>query len=72
VKNTTDDSQELWIEPLGDHVSLAANTVYEVTATNALEEIDLSVDGFTIHGWIIRVAAVDENGNRQTVWEIPR
>jgi hypothetical protein len=71
LKNTTGASQELWIEPLGDRVTLSPNVLYEVTATNALEEIDLSADGFTIHGWVIRVSALDDSGSRQTVWEIP-
>jgi hypothetical protein len=71
LKNTTGASQELWIEPLGDRVILSPNVLYEVTATNALEEIDLSADGFTIHGWVIRVSALDDSGIKQTVWEIP-
>jgi hypothetical protein len=71
LKNTTGASQELWIEPLGDRVILSPNVLYEVTATNALEEIDFSADGFTIHGWVIRVSALDDSGSKKTVWEIP-
>ena len=71
VRNTTDAAQELWLEPLGDRVVLAPNVLYELTATDALEEIDFSVDGFTVYGWVIRVSAIDHNGNKQTVWEIP-
>jgi hypothetical protein len=71
VRNTTGAAQELWLEPLGDRVVLAPGTLYELTATDALEEIDLSADGFTVYGWIIRVSAIGDNGSVQTVWEIP-
>jgi hypothetical protein len=71
IRNTTGAAQELWLEPLGDRVVLAPNVLYELTATDALEEIDLSSDGFTIHGWVIRVSAVGDNGSSQTVWELP-
>jgi hypothetical protein len=71
LRNTTDAAQELWIEPLGDRVILAPDVLYELAATDALEEIDLSVDGFTVHGWVVRVSAIDDQGNMKTVWECP-
>jgi hypothetical protein len=71
IRNTTGEAQELWLEPLGDRVVLEPNVLYELTATNALEEIDLSVDGFTVYGWVTRIAAVESNGSVQTVWELP-
>ena len=71
VRNTTGVAQELWIEPLGDRVVLAPDVLYELTATDALEEIDFSVEGFTVYGWVIRVSTVDDNGNIQKVWEVP-
>ena len=71
IRNTTGAAQELWLEPLGDRVVLAPNVLYELTATDALEEIDLSVEGFTVYGWVIRVCAIDDNGSLQTVWELP-
>ena len=39
IRNTTGVAQELWLEPLGDRVILAPNILYELTATEALEEI---------------------------------
>ena len=71
LRNTTGEAQELWLEPLGDRVVLAPNILYELTATDALEEIDLSVEGFAVYGWVIRVSAIDDNGSMQTVWELP-
>ena len=71
LRNTSGAAQELWIEPLGDRVILAPDVLYELTATDALEEIDLSTDGFTVYGWIVRISSIDENGGMQTVWEIP-
>lgn len=70
VRNTTDVEQELWLEPLGDRVTLSPNVLYELVATDALEEIDFSADGFTVYGWVIRISAID-NGNQRTVWELP-
>jgi hypothetical protein len=71
IRNTTGEAQDLWLEPLGDRVVLTPDVLYEITATDALEEIDLSVEGFTVHGWVVRVSAMDDNGTRQTVWELP-
>jgi hypothetical protein len=71
LRNTTGTPQELWLEPLGDRVVLAPNVLYELTATDVLQEIDLSADGFTVYGWIIRVSAVADDGRMQTVWELP-
>jgi len=71
LRNTTGEAQELWLEPLGDRVVLAPNILYELTATDALEEIDFSVEGFTVYGWVIRVSAINDAGGMQTVWELP-
>jgi hypothetical protein len=71
LRNTTGTAQELWIEPLGDRVVLTPNVLYELTATDALEEIDFSAEGFTVHGWVVRVSAIDDDGNMQPVWEVP-
>jgi hypothetical protein len=71
IRNVTGADQELWLEPLGDRVLLAPDVLYELAATDALEEIDLSADGFTVYGWVIRVSAIGNDGNMQTVWELP-
>lgn len=71
LRNTTGQDQELWIEPLGDRVVLAPSVLYEITATNTFEEIDLSEDGFTVYGWVTRVSIIDEDGSAKTVWEMP-
>jgi hypothetical protein len=71
IRNTTGAEQELWIEPLGDRVVLAPNILYELLATDAFEEIDLSIDGFTVYGWVTRVSAIDDTGSMRTVWELP-
>lgn len=71
IRNTSGQAQELWIEPLGDRVVLEPGILYELTATNALEEVDFAVDGFTVYGWVVRVSAVDDDGGIRTVWAIP-
>jgi hypothetical protein len=71
LRNNTGQPQELWLEPLGDFVPLAPNCLYEITANDALEEIDLSSDGFTVYGWVEQVCEVAHDGSLATVWKIP-
>lgn len=72
IRNTTDGAQDLWLEPLGDRVVLEPNVLYELIATDALDEIDFSRDGFSVHGWIVRVSAIEQDGTQQIVWELPQ
>ena len=53
VRNTTDTTQELWLEPLGDRIVLKPDVFYELTATDDLEEIDFSPP------WIYRLRLGD-------------
>lgn len=71
LRNKTDHQQQLWMEPLGDFVSLAPNGLYEITVTDDLDEIDVSSDGFTVYGWVEQVSEVDNNGSLKTVWKTP-
>jgi len=71
LRNKTGEDQQLWLEPLGDSVTMAPNMLYEVAATNALEEIDLSSDGFTVYGWVTRVSRIEKDGSTKIVWEMP-
>ena len=59
------------MEPLGDRVVLEPNILYEIVATDALSEIVLSSDGFTVYGWVTQVAIIDEDGTSRTVWKVP-
>jgi hypothetical protein len=70
IRNKTNQDQELWLEPLGDRVVLAPNVLYELTATDALDEIDFSSDGFTVYGWVNHVSIIEEDGNARTVWKL--
>lgn len=71
IRNTSGTAQDLWIEPLGDRVVLTPGILYEIAATDALEEIDFTADGFTVHGWVTRVSSVTSDGRAHTVWELP-
>ena len=71
LRNNTGQRQELWLEPLGDRVVLDPKVLYEITATNAFQEIDLSSDGFTVYGWVIHVSIVNDDGSSTTVWKMP-
>jgi hypothetical protein len=59
------------LEPLGDYIQLRPNQLYEITATDALEEIDLSSDGFTVYGWVEEVCEVGPDGALTSVWKVP-
>jgi hypothetical protein len=72
LRNKSGHEQQLWIEPLGDFVPLAPNGLYEITVTNDLDEIDLSDDGFTVHGWVEQVCEVAADGSLATVWKLPQ
>ena len=71
LRNTTSDERELWMEPLGDKVTLKPNVLYEIEVTDALEEIDFSLEGFVVFGWVKSVARTDEQGNKTIIWELP-
>jgi hypothetical protein len=71
IRNTTGQPQELWIEPLGDRVALSPGVLYEISASDALDEIDFSPDGFVVHGWVTSVASIVD-GRRETVWQLPQ
>ena len=73
VKNTTSNSQVLWIEPLGDRVVLQSNVLYELIGTDDFGkmQIELTEDGFVVHGWVRKVIALHGNGQEQVEWELP-
>jgi len=47
------------------------NALYENVVTGALEEIDLSSEGFVIFGWVRSVSKLNEDGNKFVVWDHP-
>jgi hypothetical protein len=73
LKNKTSSPQEVWIEPLGDKLSLLPGVLYELAASDELGrvEIDLAEGGFIVHGWVRRIASIDDAGNVQVEWELP-
>ena len=72
LRNKTGHEQQLWIEPLGDFVRLLPNGLYEIAVTDDLDEIDLSDDGFTVHGWVEQVCEVAADGSLTSVWKLPQ
>lgn len=69
VRNTTGKDQELWMEPLGDRVVLVPDVLYEIHVSDVLDEIDFSLDGFVVHGWVKQIARVESNGTSTSVWD---
>lgn len=73
IKNTTQTDQALWIEPLGDQVVLRSNVLYELIGTDEFGkmEIDLSDEGFVVHGWVKKVVALTGNDEELVEWQLP-
>jgi hypothetical protein len=72
IKNTTPTDQVLWIEPLGDRVILRSNVLYELIGSDEFGkmEIDLTQDGFIVHGWVKKVMALHGGGKDLVEWEL--
>ena len=73
-RNPADSDLNLWIEPLGDRVTIPQSTTIEVHCTVQLghpSEFELSVDGITVHGWVQSVFCVSMNGELKLLWELP-
>jgi hypothetical protein len=73
-RNPTDRDLNLWIEPLGDQVTIPQRTSIEVHCTEQLghpSEFEMSEDGITVHGWVQSVFAVSAEGQLQLLWALP-
>jgi hypothetical protein len=73
-RNPADKSLTLWIEPLGDQVTIPPRTTVEVHCTEQLghpNEFEMSGDGIAVHGWVQDVFAVTEDGDLQSLWALP-
>ena len=73
IKSTTPTDQVLWIEPLGDRITLHPNVLYELIGTDEFGkmEIDLAENESVVHGWVKKVMALNSNGNNSVEWELP-
>ena len=73
-RNPSTAALNLWIEPLGDQVTIPERTTVEVHCTEKLghpSELEMSEDGITVHGWVQSVWAVTESGELQPLWKLP-
>jgi hypothetical protein len=74
LRNPTDAALHLWIEPLGDQVTIPQHTTIEVHCSEQLgypNEFEMSGGGITVHGWVRNVFAVSEDGELQSLWALP-
>ena len=74
LRNPADTEFNLWIEPLGDHVAMPPRATIEIHCTEQLghpNEIEMSDDGITVHGWVQSVFAVSKEGDLQPLWSLP-
>ena len=72
--NPTNAALNLWIEPLGDQVTIPQHTTIEVHCHEQLgypNEFEMSDEGITVHGWVQSVFAVSEDGELQSLWALP-
>lgn len=73
-RNPTNSARNLWIEPLGDQVTIPERTTVEVHCTEQLghpNEFEMSEDGITVHGWVQSVFAVTQAGELKPLWNLP-
>jgi hypothetical protein len=73
-RNPRNASLNLWIEPLGDQVTIPGRTTVEVHCTEELghpNEFEMSEDSITVHGWVHGVFAVAESGELHPLWTLP-
>jgi hypothetical protein len=73
-RNPRNASVNLWIEPLGDQVTIPERTTVELHCTEELghpNEFEMSEDGITVHGWVRGVFAVAESGELHSLWSLP-
>ena len=73
-RNPTDAELNLWIEPLGEQVTIPQHTTIEIHCSEQLghpNEFEMSDDGITVHGWVQNVFAVSEDGELQSLWALP-
>jgi hypothetical protein len=74
LRSPADGTLTLWIEPLGDHVSIPPHTTVEVHCAEQLgspNEFEMSGDGIAVHGWVQSVSAVSEDGELRSLWALP-
>jgi hypothetical protein len=73
-RNPGKSALNLWIEPLGDRVTIPGGTTVEVRCTEQLgqpSEVEMSKDGFKVHGWVRSVHAVAQDGGLKPLWTLP-
>lgn len=72
-RNPGDNDLTLWIEPLGDEVAIPKHSTVEIHCTDQLgpNELEMSSDGLTVHGWVRSVFAVSKDGRLHSLWAWP-
>ena len=74
VSNTTGSDIDLWIEPLGDRLSMPRGETFEIISTHEPGrevEIEFAEDAIRVHGWIKRIFSISSTGGRKQLWEPP-
>ena len=74
LRNSNDKDLDLWIEPLGDHVVIPKHTVVEILCSEQLghpNEFEMSNQAVSIHGWVLSVSALADDGSARQLWKLP-
>ena len=69
--NSLSEMRELWIEPLGDKVSLPSGVAVQITISDELgelPELEITEDCFVIHAWVKTIALIRDDGSQQLIW----
>jgi hypothetical protein len=73
-RNPGKSALHLWIEPLGDRVTIPGGTTVEVRCAEQLgqpSEFEISNDGITVHGWVQSILGVTKDGELKPLWILP-
>jgi hypothetical protein len=73
-RNPAATDLHLWIEPLGDQVTIPPSTTIEIHCTEQLgypNEFEMTNDGITVHGWVQSVFALSDDGELRSLWALP-
>jgi len=69
--NSLPVDRELWIEPLGDMVSMPAGSTMEIVLAQGpgdVSEVEVTDASFLVHGWALAISALTEDGRSELIW----
>ena len=75
LTNSKSAALEVWLEPLGDRVSLLPGATFEFCMRDPVRDCPALVmtdESIALYGWVQEVLAVSSDGKTSLIWEIPQ